>query len=132
MWHLHDAPTSGHMGIQRTILRAVNSSYYWPGMKQFVRDYVKSCDICEERKHPGRKKRNYMQHYIAGGRFERVAADIAGPFPKTKATMYLSSLFQITFQIHGNIPDSKHGGKDHSECCLQRIDKTIWLPIRVP
>ena len=84
MWHLHDAPTSGHMGIQRTILRAVNSSYYWPGMKQFVRDYVKSCDICEERKHPGRKKRNYMQHYIAGGRFERVAADIAGPFPKTK------------------------------------------------
>ena len=83
MWHLHDAPTSGHMGIRRTLLRAVDSSYYWPGMKQYVRDYVRSCDICEERKNPGRKKRNYMESYVAGGRFERVAADIAGPFPKT-------------------------------------------------
>ena len=83
MWHLHDAPTSGHMGIRRTLLRAVDSSYYWPGMKQYVRDYFRSCDICEERKNPGRKKRNYMESYVAGGRFERVAADIAGPFQKT-------------------------------------------------
>ena len=83
MWYLHDAPTSGHMGIQRTIQRAKNSSYYWPGMNQYVRDYVKSCYVCEERKNPARKKRTYMKSYITGGRFERVAADIAGPFPKT-------------------------------------------------
>lgn len=49
MWHLHDATTSGHIGIYRTLQRASRSSYYWPGMKQCVRDYVKFCQICEER-----------------------------------------------------------------------------------
>lgn len=83
MWYLHDAPTSGHMGIYRTQQRASFSSYYWPGMRQTVRDYVKSCEVCEERKNPGRKRRHYMETYTVGGRFERVAADIAGPFPKT-------------------------------------------------
>ena len=47
IWYLHDAPISRHMGIQRTIQRAKTSSYYWPGMNQYVRDYVKSCFVCE-------------------------------------------------------------------------------------
>lgn len=84
MWHLHDATTSGHIGIYRTLQRASRSSYYWPGMKQCVRDYVKFCQICEERKYPGRKRKNDMETYIASGRFEQVAEDVAGQFPKTE------------------------------------------------
>ncbi|XP_061170353.1 uncharacterized protein LOC133179669 [Saccostrea echinata] len=36
-----------------------------------------------KRKNPYRQKRSEMESFIAGGRFERIAADIAGPFPKT-------------------------------------------------
>ena len=53
-------------------------------MNQSVRDYVQTCDICEERKQPPRRKRQKMKSYIMGARFERLASDIAGPFPTSE------------------------------------------------
>lgn len=85
MWYLHDSPVSGHLGIQRIIRKMNQSSYYWPKIREFVTDYVKSCHVCEERKNPQRKKRSAMESFITGGRWERIAADIAGPFPKSES-----------------------------------------------
>ena len=65
LWYLHDSPTSGHQGIQKTINRADMSSYYWPNFHRDITDYVNSCDICEEKKNPPRKKRHFMQSYVA-------------------------------------------------------------------
>lgn len=84
MWYLHDSKTAGHMGIRRTISKVMNSQYYWPQLKRYAQDYVSSCDICEESKNPTRKKRSYMKTYLSGDRFQRIAADIAGPFPKSE------------------------------------------------
>lgn len=39
---LHDHPTSGHFGISRTI-DLVSRNYWFPKIKQFITDYVKSC-----------------------------------------------------------------------------------------
>lgn len=85
MWYLHDSPVSGHLGIQRIIRKMNQSSYYWPKIREFVTNYVKSCHVCEERKNPQRKKRSAMESFITGGRWERIAADIAGPFPKSES-----------------------------------------------
>lgn len=59
-------------------------------MRQSVHDYVLSCDICEQRKDPPRKKRSCMKQYFSGEPFERIAIDITGPFPKSdKGYSYL-------------------------------------------
>ena len=42
------------------------------------------CDICGEQKNPAFKKRHKMKSYIVGVPFERIATDIAGPFPVTE------------------------------------------------
>ena len=84
LWYLHDSQTAGHMGVKKTTAKALNSSYVWPRMRQFVTDYVQSCDICEEQKNPQRKKRSLMKTYVSGVKFERIAMDIAGPFPKSE------------------------------------------------
>ena len=81
LWFLHDAHTAGHMGVKKTWKKAISCPFYWQGMHQFVKDYVNCCEICEERKNPARKKRHSMKLYSVGGPFERVATDIAGPFP---------------------------------------------------
>ena len=83
MWQMHDAHTAGHIGIQRTVDKLTKSQYYWPHLRRYVHEYVSSCDICEERKNPARKKRAYMKTHLSGVKFERIAVDIAGPFPKT-------------------------------------------------
>lgn len=84
LWHSHDSETSGHLGIRRTYAKLMANCYYWPHMRRYVQDYVSSCDICEERKNPSRRKRAYMKRYLAGEKFERIAIDITGPFPKSE------------------------------------------------
>ena len=53
-------------------------------MRQYIQDYVSGCDICEERKNPSRKKRSHMKIFLSGEPFEKIAVDIAGPFPKSE------------------------------------------------
>ena len=50
----HDHPTAGHPGQAKT-LELVQREYYWPRMRDFVFDYVKSCDDCNRSK-PKRHK----------------------------------------------------------------------------
>lgn len=42
----HDAPTSGHLGIAKTIAR-VAENYYWPGMNSEIAKYVRQCMSCQ-------------------------------------------------------------------------------------
>lgn len=84
LWHFHDSPISGHKGVLKTKKRAEQSSYYWPNFHLDINDYVKSCDICEEKKNLSKKKRHFMKSYVSGGRLERIAANLAGPFPKSE------------------------------------------------
>ena len=43
----HDTTVAGHPGILAT-MRSVRLSYYWPGLQQFVRNYVNGCAICQQ------------------------------------------------------------------------------------
>ncbi|VDH95024.1 Hypothetical predicted protein [Mytilus galloprovincialis] len=46
LWHLHDSPTGGHQGINRTKKRAALCPFFWPHMNRNIQDYVTTCDIC--------------------------------------------------------------------------------------
>ena len=45
----HDHPTAGHPGEIATY-KAINGSYWWPGMRVFVKNYVAGCAICQQYK----------------------------------------------------------------------------------
>ncbi|KEP46568.1 putative Transposon Tf2-1 polyprotein [Rhizoctonia solani 123E] len=51
----HDHPTVGHPGRECTRER-VARRFYWPGLTQWVHDYVDSCDSCQRNK-PAHGKR---------------------------------------------------------------------------
>ena len=42
----HDAPTSGHLGREKTFLR-VSQSFWWPHLYKWVSQYVRSCEQCQ-------------------------------------------------------------------------------------
>jgi hypothetical protein len=46
---MHDLPTAGHPGRDET-LRKTREWYYWPGMKDWISNYVKGCAICQQNK----------------------------------------------------------------------------------
>ena len=43
----HDTSVTGHPSILGT-LRAIRMAYFWPGMQQFVRNYVNGCAVCQQ------------------------------------------------------------------------------------
>jgi len=46
---LHDAPTARHPGQDETFAQ-VSYSYWWPGMRSWITDYVAGCVICQQNK----------------------------------------------------------------------------------
>src|SRR6202022_2139467 len=47
----HDGLIAGHFGQAKTY-EVVSRDYYWPQMRSFVNDYVRSCDACQRAKLP--------------------------------------------------------------------------------
>ncbi|KAK3107787.1 hypothetical protein FSP39_022147 [Pinctada imbricata] len=84
LWYLHDARTCGHPGIKKTYEKANLCPFYWRNMQDTIKLYVNQCEICGERKDPRFKKRHGLKSYVVGAPFERIATDIAGPFPITE------------------------------------------------
>ena len=80
---LHDARTAGHLGFSKTWNKAKRSPVYWRNMRREIYEHCMMCHQCGSRKNPNRKNRAPMQQYRVGAPMERIAMDIAGPFPQT-------------------------------------------------
>ncbi|MBW0564911.1 hypothetical protein O181_104626 [Austropuccinia psidii MF-1] len=51
----HDSSLAGHPG-QKNTLKLVKRYFHWPGMTQFIKDYVSSCQKCSRNKNVHHKK----------------------------------------------------------------------------
>lgn len=75
----HLLPTSGHVGVNR-MLNNIKKYYYWPGMSNDVKEFVKKCKSCQIQKHSNKNVREPMSiTSTPNTSFERVSLDIMGP-----------------------------------------------------
>ena len=70
---VHDIPSSGHQGVQRTKLRA-KENFYWWRMGDSVRSFVLTCDTCRNKRGLPPHKAG-LKSYQAGGPMEKVHLD---------------------------------------------------------
>ena len=81
---LHDEPTSGHLGKDKTI-ELVRQRFFWPGMKKDVTDYVASCIICQKTKESNRLTPGLLRPLPPPeDNWERVSWDFIVKLPLTK------------------------------------------------
>ena len=101
---LHDLKSAGHMGITRTKERAKKCAFLWPNMLKEVERWVRRCQLCQQRKAPPYKKRAKLVTYQVGTPWERIAADVAGPFPTTdrgmKYILVVQDYFTKWVEVH--------------------------------
>ncbi|CEP10491.1 hypothetical protein, partial, partial [Parasitella parasitica] len=79
---LHDG--HGHFGQQATWAR-VYKDYWWPGVYEQVREFVKTCQPCQlfgDKYNTNPPRRNVVQGLKL---FEQFSIDFVGPFPESKA-----------------------------------------------
>lgn len=79
----HNEATAGQNGIHGTIAR-ITSRYFWPGMRQMIKNYVRQCPECQKYKSSNLKPAGLIQSTAARQRFEVIAIDFFGPLPKSK------------------------------------------------
>ena len=71
----HDSPAAGHWGISRTT-SMVKRNYVCKGMMRKVREYVRTCDICQRWKADTHLPRGKMGHLeIPVRKWESVSVD---------------------------------------------------------
>jgi len=75
----HDSVMSGHEGIHKTTDR-VMSNFWWPGIRDDVTRYCRSCDVCQRTIPRGRVSKAPLQKMpIIGVPFQRIGVDLVGP-----------------------------------------------------
>src|SRR5690349_19759314 len=78
---LHDEPLAGHQG-QNNTYQKVAQYYYWPGMKEDITEYVRTCKTCQKRQ-PRRGEAPLEPIPKQPIPFYQISIDVQGPLPRT-------------------------------------------------
>ena len=68
------------MGIENTYHK-ISRKYYWPQMWKDIEQYIKSCNICQQKERM--IKNNKMTPITVGAPFEKIGIDLVGPLAVT-------------------------------------------------
>ena len=78
----HDTVLAGHQGTSRTFEK-ISRSHFWPKISQDVRNFVRSCDVCQRNQEPSKKQQGFLHPLpIPTDRFKEISIDFAF-YPKT-------------------------------------------------
>jgi hypothetical protein len=85
MREVHDAPTGGHLGREKTY-RRLTARVYWRGVYNDVQDYVRSCVSCAQNKASHLNASDLLHPLpIPARRWETMTMDFVGPLPMTSS-----------------------------------------------
>jgi hypothetical protein len=80
LYHLHKDMNGAHLGVD-AVVGKIKDRYYWPQMGEDVKEYIKTCDVCQ-RRGPQQRREELIPIKIQGP-FHRIGIDIKGPLPVT-------------------------------------------------
>uniref|UniRef100_A0A8C5MWQ3 Gypsy retrotransposon integrase-like protein 1 n=1 Tax=Leptobrachium leishanense TaxID=445787 RepID=A0A8C5MWQ3_9ANUR len=82
----HDIPLAGHLGTSKTT-KLLSRSFFWPRFHANVREYCRTCEVCQKMGKTGDHPKAPLQPLpIIGEPFSRIAVDIIGPLARPSAT----------------------------------------------
>lgn len=102
----HDHCLAGHMGVRKTLDRVLRH-FFWPGVKNDVTQYCRTCHVCQMVGKPNQKIPPAPLHPIPaiGEPFERILIDCVGPLPRTKSgNQYLLTIMCTATRYPEAIP----------------------------
>ena len=75
----HESAFSGHLGAKKTEVRIL-PNFFWPGLRQDVIRFCRSCDVCQRSVKKGNVKEVPLGSMpLIDMPFKRAAVDIVGP-----------------------------------------------------
>ena len=76
--------SSGHQGVNKTVNK-INGRYYWKGIVEDTRKFVKQCEICQRQNKKAKTAVPELDHVSIGQRvWGKIGIDLFGPFLNEK------------------------------------------------
>ena len=76
----HDSPMAGHFGMDRTV-ELVQRRWVWRGLQRDVREYVRTCALCQRAKHSTTKPPGRLFPIVPSRPWEVVTLDFVSGLP---------------------------------------------------
>jgi hypothetical protein len=129
----HDSPLGGHFGGARTIAR-LNQNFHWPGLKNLVRRYVRTCEECAMNKPTNTKSSGLMQPLpIPNKPWEVVSMDFIVGLPMTRQGY--DAIFVVvdtlTKMAHFIPTKTKATAKTTADLFFQTVVRMHGLPSKI-
>jgi hypothetical protein len=125
----HDSTTAGHPGEAKT-LELLTRDYFWPRMRQFVNEYVKSCETCARNKTPRHRPHGQLHPLpIPPGPWSSVSMDYIVELPSSSGfdAVYVC-VDRFTKMAHF-IPTTTHvTAEESANLYLRHVFKNHGLP----
>jgi hypothetical protein len=101
LYEAHDAVSSGHMGVAKTLER-VKALWWWPTLQKDVERYVRSCDSCQRMKGARTNKGLLHSLPVPGRAWESVSMDWMVSLPETSSgnSSILVVVDRLTKMVH--------------------------------
>jgi transposase InsO family protein len=125
----HDSKVSGHLGQAKT-LEIVSRNYFWPRMRQYINEYVQTCDTCARNKTPRHLPHGQLHPLpIPGGPWESVSMDYIVELPPSNGhdAIYVC-VDRFTKMAHFCATTSSVTAEETAQLYLQHIFKLHGLP----
>lgn len=128
MEEYHDSALAGHYGVEKTFDR-ISSRYYWPGMRRYVTEYIRSCIECQKYKPTNAKPAGLLQTPAPARRFETVAVDLFGPLPTSRSGNKWILIVEDTFSRWVELFPLREATAVH---CAKALVEEVFLRYGMP
>jgi len=125
----HDAKTAGHLGQDKT-LELISRDYYWPRMRQFVNEYIRTCNTCARNKTPRHQPHGTLQPLpIPIGPWQSVSMDYIVELPLSQGydAVYVC-VDRLTKMAHFIPTKSNVTAEQTAQLYLRNVFKNHGLP----
>ena len=128
----HESAFSGHLGAKKTEVRIL-PNFFWPGLRQDVIRFCRSCDVCQRTVKRGSVKKVPLGSMpLIDTSFKRVAVDIVGPIapPSEAGHRYILTLVDYATRYPEAVPLKKITTEAVAEALLD-IYSRVGIPEEV-
>jgi hypothetical protein len=125
----HDSKTSGHLG-QKNTMEHVSRNYFWPGMRRFINDYVRTCDTCARNKVPRHRPHGLLHPLpIPTNAWKSVSMDLIVELPPSSGlNSILVCVDRFTKMAHFIPTNSDVTAEQAAKLYLNNVFKLHGLP----
>ncbi|XP_076060384.1 uncharacterized protein LOC143036684 [Oratosquilla oratoria] len=125
----HENPLAGHFSQRKTAMK-IADKFFWPGMAVDIRDFCRSCDICQRMSNKDRVRPVPLHPLpIITEPFSRVAIDLVGPLspPSAEGHRYILTLIDFATGFPEAVPLKEVDSISVAEALL-----TIFSRVGIP